>query len=187
MNQEDVFYPNGDFAFTLTGTEDELDEVVYLFQALFHYIEHRKDHGWTEDEQKKSMEYLTEEVNNLDGNCAKIILQQDKIFEIDSVNKYYKKVLRGEGDIRYSVDEYLYNEEYYDVEDKPITFWTNTISEREYVISRLSSYQKKMFFNLRALSEMDKEFIKNPLLTGDDIIRYLDTSESIVTLHQKSV
>lgn len=188
MNTENVLYPNKKIAFVLTGTEDELDEAVYLFEALFHYIEGRAEYGWTESERDAAMKMLAEDAQRLKGEAALIIKMQSNLFTIDVINKYYKKVLRGKGNIHYSVDDYIYNDEFYDVADDPITFWTNTIAEREYVKLRLQQYQNRMMGDLKGLNSlalMDREFIKNPLLTGDEIIRFLDMTEEILDFHKE--
>ena len=182
--KEAILYPDKKYAFRLEGTIDELDEAVYLFEDIFKYIKNRAAYGWTQKEINESMEMLADRVRDHSGQAKEIIEKQDEYFTIDAVNKNYKKVLRGRGDIRYSVDEYLYNDEFYDVADRPIVFWTNTIKERELVKMRLSDFQKKMTKDLRSLSFMDEEFIKNPLLTGDEIISYLDTTEEILDLHK---
>lgn len=189
LYKENVSYPNGIPAISLSGTKDDLNEAVYLLKVLFRYITERDVHGWMGEEIKASMEHLIEEAASFNGAASEILRRQGELFTPDAVNHYYKKTLRGSGDIQYSVDDYIYNDEFYDVEDRPITFWTNTISEREEVKRRLQMYQNKMTKDLQSINSlalMDREFIKNPLLTGDEIIRFLDMTENIVESHNEN-
>lgn len=191
MEREDIFYNNGEFAFLMTGTMDDIDEAAYLFEAIYQYISNRKEHGWTEDEISRCMKKVTSDAEGLSGNAAAILLKQDELFTPDAINKFYKKVLRGQGDIKYNVDEYLYNEEYYGINDDPITFWTNSLKERDEVNRRLNDFENKILSlasvqAIRSAASIGKEFISNKLLTADEILRYLDTTENIVTMQRKN-
>lgn len=166
---------NNAYAVTIYGNQDERDEVAYLLESLYYYIDKRPSHGWTEEEKNKAKQKIHDDVEKLHGKSTDIIASQKAFFTLDVINDYYRNELHGAGDTDYEVTDYIYNTEVYSISDDPIEFWSNTIEEREKVEKAINELEQEALMkgDLSMLVAFDKQFIGNPKVTGADILKYI--------------
>ena len=168
---------NTAYAVAIYGNQNDRDEVAYLLESLFYYVDKRASHGWTEEERNKVKNKIHEDVEKMHGSADNIIAMQKALYTLDVINDYYCNELHGTGDIDYNVEDYIYNTEVYSISDDPIEFWSNTIEEREKVERAIEELEQKalMAGDLSMLVKFDKQFIDNPNVTGNDILKYISS------------
>ena len=52
---------NTAYAVAIYGNQNDRDEVAYLLESLFYYVDKRASHGWTEEERNKVKNKIRED------------------------------------------------------------------------------------------------------------------------------